>query len=281
MPFTQVTLNDGHTIPGIGFGTWKVPNEVTAAQVTQALEAGFRHIDTAEIYGSEAQVGQALSSTLSTLSSPTASLKRKDIYITTKWFNISNRTPRQSLLLSLQNLGLDYVDLYLVHQPFLVKGDFEGVWREFEGLKEEGLARSIGVSNYTKEQLEQTLASATTPPAVNQILLHPYVISKQGPLLAYLAEKNIVAEGYSSLVPITSKKGGPLDGVLEEIAGRLQKTPGQVLFGWSKAKRAVIVTSSSKKDRLESYLAVGDITLTDEDVRSIDEAGIKGDIIEE
>ncbi|ODO03278.1 hypothetical protein I350_06128 [Cryptococcus amylolentus CBS 6273] len=272
MPFTQVTLNDGHTIPGIGFGTWKVPNEVTAAQVAQALEAGFRHIDTAEIYGNEAEVGQALSS------SP---VPRSSLYITTKWFNISNRTPRQSLLLSLRNLGLDYVDLYLVHQPFLVKGDFEGVWREFEGLKEEGLARSIGVSNYTKEQLEQTLASATIPPAVNQILLHPYVISTQGPLLAYLAEKNTVVEGYSSLVPITSKKGGPLDGVLEVIAGRLQKTPGQVLLGWSEAKGAVIVTSSSKKDRLESYLAVGDITLTDEDVRAIDEAGIKGDINKE
>ncbi|TYJ54508.1 hypothetical protein B9479_004832 [Cryptococcus floricola] len=278
MPVTQVTLNDGHTIPSIGFGTWKVPNQVTAAQVAQALEAGFTHIDTAEVYGNEPEVGQALSSTLS---SPTSPLTRAHIHLTTKWFNISSRTPRQSLLLSLQNLGLDYVDLYLVHQPFLVKGDFAGVWREFEGLKEEGLARSIGVSNYTKEQLEQTLASATIPPAVNQILLHPYVISTQGPLLAYLREKNIVAEGYSSLVPITSKKGGPLDGVLEEIAGRLQKTPGQVLLGWSKAKGAVVVTSSSKKDRLESYLAVGDITLTDEDVRAIDQAGIKGDISKE
>ncbi|WVQ76921.1 hypothetical protein IAR50_006600 [Cryptococcus sp. DSM 104548] len=270
MPFTEVTLNDGRSIPAIGFGTWKVPNNATAGQVQQALELGFTHIDTAEIYGNEAEVGQAIKA---------SGLARKDIYVTTKWFAIDGRSPRESALESLKDLGLDVIDLYLIHRPFLVKeGESERIWKEFEGLQRDGLVKSIGVSNYTKPQLEELLSHATIPPAVNQILLHPYVISTQGPLLSYLAEKKIVPEGYSSLKPITSKHGGPVDEPLKIIAERLGKKPEQVLLAWSKAKGAIIVTSSSKKDRLESYLEVGDISLTPEDVKAIDEAGIKGAI---
>ncbi|TYJ54507.1 hypothetical protein B9479_004831 [Cryptococcus floricola] len=264
MPFTEVTLNDGRKIPAIGFGTWKVPNDVTAGEVDQAIDIGFDHIDTAQaygreavVYGNETQVGQAIKQ---------SALPRTDIW---------------SILESLDKLGLEYVDLYLIHHPRLAKGDIRGTWEAFEGLKKEGFVKSIGVSNFTKQDLQQLLTHATIPPAVNQILLHPYVISTQAPLLAYLSQQNIVPEGYSSLVPLTSKPGGPVDKPVREIAERLGKEPEQVLLAWSKAKGAVIVTTSSKKSRLESYLSVGDITLSPDDVRAIDKAGIKGQLWEE
>ncbi|WVQ76922.1 hypothetical protein IAR50_006601 [Cryptococcus sp. DSM 104548] len=269
MPFTEVTLNDGRKIPAIGFGTWKVPNDVTAGEVDQAIDIGFDHIDTAQMYGNESEVGQAIKE---------SGLARKDIWVTTKWSGVDNKSPRQSITESLEKLGLEYLDLYLIHHPRLAKGDIKGTWKEFEGLKKDGLVKSIGVSNFGKDELAELLSHATIKPVVNQILLHPYVISTQAPLLSYLAEQNIVPEGYSSLIPITSKPGGPVDKPVEKIAKRLGKKPEQVLLAWSKAKGAVIVTTSSKKSRLESYLAVGDITLTPENVQAIDEAGIKGEV---
>ncbi|ODN75575.1 hypothetical protein L202_06702 [Cryptococcus amylolentus CBS 6039] len=272
MPFTEVTLNDGRKIPAIGFGTWKVPNDVTAGEVDQAIDIGFDHIDTAQIYGNETEVGQAIKE---------SGLSRKDIWVTTKWSGVDNKSPRQSILESLEKLGLEYLDLYLIHHPRLTKGDIRGTWKEFEGLKKEGFVKSIGVSNFTKEDLQELLTHATIKPVVNQILLHPYVISTQGPLLSYLSQQNIIPEGYSSLIPLTSKPGGPVDKPVGEIAERLGKKPEQVLLAWSKAKGAVIVTTSSKKERLESYLDVGDITLSPDDVHAIDKAGIKGQLWDE
>ncbi|KAK8844535.1 hypothetical protein IAR55_006382 [Kwoniella newhampshirensis] len=269
MPFEEILLNDGRKIPAIGFGSWKIPKDVCSGQVTQAIDVGFDHLDTAQVYRNEEEVGQAFKE---------SGLSRKDVWITTKWSGVDGKGPRQSCEESLAKLGIQYLDLYLIHSPRLCNGDIEGTWKEFELLKKEGLVKSIGVSNFNKEELQELIASASVKPVVNQILLHPYVIASTTPLLQYMSSQHIVPEGYSSLIPLTSKPGGPVDKPVNNIAKRLGVKPEQVLLAWSKAKDAIIVTTSSRKERLENYLAVGDITLTEDDVKAIDDAGSKGEL---
>ncbi|OCF43089.1 oxidoreductase [Kwoniella heveanensis CBS 569] len=272
MPFKDILLNDGRHIPAIGFGTWKIPKDVASGQVEQGIDVGFDHIDTAQVYRNEEEVGIALKE---------SGLARKDFWLTTKWSGVDDKDPETSIKESLEKLKVDYVDLYLIHHPRLCKGDIEGTWKKLEKIKKEGYAKSIGVSNFSKEDLQELIASASIKPVVNQILLHPYVISSTTPLLQYMSSQHIVPEGYSTLIPLTSKPGGPVDKPVQKIADRLNVKPEQVLLAWSKAKDAVIVTTSSKKDRLEGYLDVGDIVLTPEDVKAIDDAGAKGELWEE
>ncbi|WWC97436.1 hypothetical protein V866_004316 [Kwoniella sp. B9012] len=272
MPFKDILLNDGRKIPAIGFGSWKIPKDVCAGQVGQAIDVGFDHLDTAQVYRNEEEVGQALKE---------SGLARKDVWITTKWSGVDDKDPKTSCEESLRKLGIEYIDLYLIHHPRLCKGDIEGTWKKMEELKKLGYVKSIGVSNFTKENLQELLASASIKPVVNQILLHPYVIKSTTPLLQYMSSQHIVPEGYSSLIPLTSKPGGPVDKPVNDIAKRLNVKPEQVLLAWSKAKDAVIVTTSSRKERLEGYLDVGDIVLTKDDVKAIDDAGAKGELWEE
>ncbi|KAL0243704.1 hypothetical protein I308_105675 [Cryptococcus tetragattii IND107] len=269
MPFGEITLNDGRKIPAIAFGTWKIPKEKTPSQVGQAIDVGFDHIDTAQIYHNEGEVGQAIKE---------SGLSRNELWVTTKWSGVEEKGARQSIKESLDKLGLKYLDLYLIHSPRVTKGDIKGAWKELETLQKEGKTKSIGVSNFNKEQLQELLAHATVKPVVNQILLHPYVITQTAPLLEYLKEQNIVVEGYSTLTPLTSRPGGPVDQPVNQIAKRLSIKPEQVLLAWSRAKGAIPVTTSSKKERLEGYLDVGDITLTEDDIKAIDKAGAKGEL---
>ncbi|KAK4688318.1 hypothetical protein P7C73_g1796, partial [Tremellales sp. Uapishka_1] len=271
MPFSSITLNDGRKIPQIGFGSWKIPKDVCTGQVDQAIGVGFDHLDTAQTYFNEEEVGQAIKE---------SGLSRKELWITTKWSGTDDKEPRQSCEESLAKLGIDYIDLYLVHSPRLCKGDIEGTWKKIEQLKKLGYVKSIGVSNFSKEDLKELLATCSVKPVVNQILLQPYVIESTTPLLEFMASQHIVPEGYSTLIPLTSKPGGPVDKPVDTIAKRLKVKPEQVLLAWSKAKGAIIVTTSSKKERLESYLGVGDIELTDDDVKAIDHAGAKGELWE-
>ncbi|WWC57732.1 uncharacterized protein I303_100266 [Kwoniella dejecticola CBS 10117] len=272
MPFKDFLLNDGRKIPAIGFGSWKIPKDVATGQVGQAIDLGFDHLDTAQVYRNEEEVGQAIKE---------SGLARKDLWITTKWSGVDDKDPLTSVKESLEKLGIDYIDLYLIHHPRLTKGDIPGTWKKMEELHKAGYVKSIGVSNFSKEDLQELLASATIKPVVNQILLHPYVIKSTTPLLKYLKEQHIVPEGYSTLIPLTSKPGGPVDKPVNKIAKRLNVKPEQVLLAWSHAKEAVIVTTSSRKERLEGYLDVGDITLTKEDVKAIDDAGAKGELWDE
>ncbi|WRT63344.1 uncharacterized protein IL334_000249 [Kwoniella shivajii] len=269
MPFGDIQLNDGRKIPAIGFGSWKIPKDVCTGQVDQAIDVGFDHLDTAQVYRNEEEVGKAFKE---------SGLSRKDVWITTKWSGVDDKDPKTSVEESLSKLGIDYIDLYLIHHPRLCKGDIEGTWKKMEELKKLGYVKSLGVSNFTKDDLKELLATATIKPVVNQILLHPYVISSTTPLLEYMATHHVVPEGYSSLIPLTSKPGGPVDKPMNEIAKRLNVKPEQVLLAWSKAKGAIIVTTSSKKERLESYLDVGDITLTKDDIKALDHAGAKGEL---
>jgi len=266
MPFGNVKLNDGNEIPAIAFGTGSVNKGKDATDlVLQAIEAGFSHIDTAQLYGNEDGVGEAIRE---------SGLSRKELYVTTKYSSGQiQKTARESLV----QLGLQYVDLYLIHFPSSVESDFEGAWKEFEKIKEHGLARSIGVSNFNLEQLQTILKFAKIKPAVNQIRFHPYNYAEHKSLLEYSAKHGIVTEAYSSLTPITKLPGGPVDAPINAAAKRLGITPTQVLMSWVRAKGAVIVTTSSKKARLEEYLAVADLPhLTDDEIAAIDQAGAKG-----
>ncbi|KAI0354864.1 Aldo/keto reductase [Trametes cingulata] len=253
-------------MPVIAFGTgskWK--GQDVTDYVIQALETGFSHIDTAQWYGTEDSVGRALRD---------SALDRSELYITTKW---SGRTSIPvAIRNSLDQLGLKQVDLYLIHNPAVVT-DIVKDWRQFEKIKETGLSKSIGVSNFDLVQLQELLKFARIKPAVNQILFHPYNYEENKELLEYSARHGIITEAYSSLQPITRYPGGPVDKPVQAAAKRLNATPTQVLLSWVRSKGVAIVTTSSTKEHLEEYLAVADLPpLTAEEIAAIDEAGAKG-----
>jgi len=266
MPWNTIKLNDGTEIPSIAFGTWKLGNgQTTIERVNQALEVGFTHIDSAQVYRNEREAGDALRA---------SGLKREDVYITTKY---SGRADIETSIRSSCNyLGVDYVDLYLIHGPDLAVPDIPTTWAKMEKIKDDGLAKSIGVSNFNVQELRTLVASARIKPVVNQILFHPYVFSRQAPVVAYGARHSIVSEAYSVLIPITRHPGGPLDAPLQTICQRLSTEPEQVLLAWAKAKGVVVVTSSTKKVRLQGYLKAGDLELTTSDIEAIDSAGLAG-----
>ncbi|KIJ19621.1 aldehyde reductase [Paxillus involutus ATCC 200175] len=269
MPWDLIRLNSGYYIPSIAFGTWTLGNgQSPIDQVEQALDNGFNHVDTAQSYRNEAEAGTALRE---------SGLTPSDVFITTKYSGTNGLDIDTSIHNSISNLGVDYVDLYLIHAPSLAVPDIPTAWARMEKVQEAGLARSIGVSNFDEKDLQILLASAKIKPTVNQILLHPYVYRQQLPILEYAAANGIVMEAYSALLPITKQSGGPLDAPLNEIASRLGATADQVLLAWTKAKGAVVVTTSSKKARLQGYLAAGDIELTQEDIAAIDTAGALGE----
>ncbi|KAF8799817.1 Aldo/keto reductase, partial [Phlegmacium glaucopus] len=277
MPWDLVKLNDGEhiginsmlpLIPLSSFGTWKIPvGNTTTDQVDQAISVGFSHVDTAQAYRNEAEAGLAIRE---------SGLGRSDIFITTKYSGLGGLDIETSIQNSLKNLGVEYVDLYLIHHPRLATPDIPTAWKKFEDLKKAGLVKSIGISNFDVKDLQILLASAKIKPVVNQILFHPYVYAQQAPILEFGAAHNIVTEAYSALTPVTSHRGGPLDKPLKKIRERLGATDDQVLLAWAKVKGAVILTTSSKKSRLEGYLAAGDFVLTDNEIKSIDEAGAEG-----
>jgi len=268
MPWDLIKLNDGNAIPSIAFGTWTLGNgQASIDYVDQALSVGFSHIDTAQSYRNEVEAGIAIRE---------SGLARSDIYITTKYSGVDGLDIETSIQNSLRNLGVSYVDLYLIHQPSVAVPDIPTAWKKFEKIKEAGLARSIGVSNFGVADLATLLVSAKIKPAVNQILLHPYVYHHQLPILGYAAKEKIVIEAYSVLIPVTRRPGGPVDRPVNAIAKRLDATPDQVLLAWAKAKGVVVVTSSSKKSRMEGYLAAGDLDLTAGDIVAIDVAGAIG-----
>ncbi|KAF8962112.1 NADP-dependent oxidoreductase domain-containing protein [Flammula alnicola] len=241
MPWDPVKLSDGNAMPSIAYGTL----------LKQAFSVGIMHVDTAQNYTNEPEAGIAIHE---------CGIPREKIFVTTK---------------CLKNLGLSYIDLYLIHGPELCD-DIQKCWKEMEKLKESGLAKSIGVSNFEVEHLEQVSAAAKYIPVVNQILFHPYVYLEQLPILKLCAKKNIVVEAYSPLIPVTKRPGGPLDAPVGAIAKNLGASMDQVLLAWAKAKGSVPVTMSLKKERLKGYIKAGDLKLSDDDINAIDEAGVKG-----
>ncbi|KZT30224.1 Aldo/keto reductase [Neolentinus lepideus HHB14362 ss-1] len=268
-------LNDGTTIPALGFGTGTALMKQGAVNATKiAVKTGFVHFDTAPMYGTEDQLGAVLDD---------RSIPRDKLYVTTKFLELKGgETVKSALQESLRKLKLEYVDLFLIHAPLHFAGRLKEVWAEMEEVKKEGLARSIGVSNFGIEDFEEFWSEATIKPAVNQIEFHPYVLGQFEPLLEYSHTYGIRLESYGALAPITREPGGPLDPILSKLRTRLAGTwgrpvtDGQILFKWCLQKGIVVVTTSSKEDRMKEYLAVLDMPdLTPEEVTEIDVAGKK------
>jgi 2,5-diketo-D-gluconate reductase A len=214
-----VRLNDGEEIPQRGFGVFQVPPADTAEVVTQALQAGYRHIDTAAAYQNEAAVGQAIHA---------AGLERDDVYITTKCFNDDHGydQAKRALRASLDRLEIQHVDLYLIHWPVPAHDKYVETWQALIDLQRDGLARSIGVSNFQSPHLERIIEETGVTPAVNQVELHP-LFQQQG-LRREHSERGIATEAWSPLA-----QGQVLDDpVIGEIAEAHDKTPGQVVIRW-------------------------------------------------
>ena len=253
---TKVKLNNGVEMPILGLGTWLLHNgKETREAVLNAFEAGYRLIDTADIYGNEEGVGEALNASV---------LPREDIFITTKLWN-SNHGYDSTIAAcerSLKNLGLSYIDLYLIHWP--VGGLLRETWQAMETLLEQGKCRAIGVSNYMIRDLEEVLNRSSTIPAVNQVEFNPY--HYQEGLLKFCCSHQIQLEAYS---PLT--KGLKLDDAkLESIATKYSRSPAQILIRWLLQRGIVAVPKSSKRERIRDNANVFDFTITSEDMRILD-----------
>jgi len=260
-----IILNDGNEYPTLAFGSgskWK--GQEVSEYVEQALDSGFSHIDTAAFYQNEESVGVGLKD---------SGLSRSEFYVTTKY---GIGSVEKSIKASLTKLGLEQVDMYLIHNPSLVV-NLESTWTAFELIKERGQAKSIGVSNFDVKTLQKLLKVATVKPAVNQIFFNPYNYAEHKELLEYSAKHGIVTEAYSSLAPITRYPGGPVDAPVQAAAKRLNITPTQVILSWVRSKGVAIVTTSSNKEHLKEYLEVPNLPpLSEDEISAIEEAGSNG-----
>ncbi|MGH2914934.1 MAG: aldo/keto reductase [Solirubrobacteraceae bacterium] len=254
----RITLNDGNEIPQLGFGVFQIPREQTAQATGTALAAGCRHIDTAEMYGNEAEVGAAVRA---------AGLGRDEVFITSKLDNGYHRPDdaRRAFDQTLRALGTDYIDLFLIHWPLPMRyeGDFVSTWRALERFKTDGRARSIGVSNFQVPHLRRLLDECDVVPAVNQIELHPYLLNEQ--VRAYGEDQGIATEAWSPLA-----KGEVLDDpAIVEIAGRLQRTPAQVVLRWHLQRGSIVFPKSVTPARVRENFAVFDFELADDDLEVV------------
>jgi 2,5-diketo-D-gluconate reductase A len=247
-----VDLGNGVEMPMVGFGTWQIQGQQAYDAVRYALQVGYRHIDTATIYGNEDQVGRALSD---------SGLDRRDVFVTTKLPPGSAARARSTIASSLSALGTDYVDLWLVHWPPRRQAS-PRLWRDFLTIRDEGLCRAVGVSNYDVAQIDELIAATGEKPSVNQIRWSPSEYDQA--LLAAHAERGIALEGYSSL------KGTRLnDPVLTTIASRYQVTPAQVILRWQLDLGITVIPKSTHPDRIESNLDLFGFSLTAEEIASL------------
>ena len=255
-PIPSVTLNNGVEIPQLSFGVFQVPDEQTTAAVTSALEAGYRSIDTAAIYGNETGVGRALAA---------AALPREELFVTTKVWNADQGydATLRAFDASLAKLGLDYVDLYLIHWPTPARDLYRDSWRALERLAEEGRVRAAGVSNFQPDHLERLLDGATLIPVVNQIELHPGL--QQAALRAFHAEHKIATEAWSPLA-----QGAVLDDpAITDIAARHGKSPAQVVIRWHLQLGNIVIPKSVTPARIRENLDVFDFALTEQEMTAI------------
>ncbi|MDQ4008730.1 MAG: aldo/keto reductase [Actinomycetota bacterium] len=251
-----VRLNNDVTIPQLGFGVFQVePNDTKAATLT-ALEVGYRHIDTAEMYGNERQVGEAIRE---------SGVDRDDVFVTSK---LSNRYHAHDDALSafdqtLKDLGFDYLDLFLVHWPLPDVGDYVETWRVMEEIHRSGRVKAIGVSNFQQHHLQRLLDETDTVPAVNQIEVHPYLV--QDGLRAFNREHGIATEGWSPIA-----QGRVLDDpVLVRIAATHGKSAAQVTLRWHIQRGDIVFPKSVTRSRVEENLDIFDFELTGDDMDAI------------
>ncbi|HVE29840.1 MAG TPA: aldo/keto reductase [Mycobacteriales bacterium] len=251
-----VLLNNGVEIPQLGFGVFKVPPEQTEDVTRTALEVGYRHVDTAQMYGNEAGVGRAVRA---------AGLARDEVFVTSKLDNPNHA--RDDALRSfdgtLAELGFDHVDLFLIHWPLPEVGDFVETWHAMEEIYRSGRARAIGVSNFAPHHLRRLLAAAEVVPAVNQIEVHPYLV--QDDVRAFGAEHGIVTEAWAPIA-----RGRVLDDpVITTIAKRLERTPAQVTLRWAIQRGDVVFPKSVSRGRIEENFDLFDFELADDEMAEI------------
>ncbi|KDE98556.1 oxidoreductase [Mycolicibacterium aromaticivorans JS19b1 = JCM 16368] len=266
----SLTLNDGTTIPQLGFGVFQIDPDETASAVRTALEIGYRHIDTAEMYQNEKGVGQGVRD---------FGIDRSEVYITSKLNNGFHKPDdaRRAFDATIEALGFDYVDLFLIHWPLptLYDGDFVSTWKTLEEFKNDGRARSIGVSNFQIHHLETLARDTETVPAVNQIEVHPYFANDE--LRAYGTDHTILTEAWSPIA-----QGAVLgDPVIGKIAERLGKSPAQVVLRWHIERGDIVFPKSVTPERIKENLEIFDFELGDDDIDAITaldkgEAGRRG-----
>jgi 2,5-diketo-D-gluconate reductase A len=254
-----IELNDGTAIPQLGFGVFQIDPGETAEAVTRALEIGYRHIDTAEMYGNEKEVGEGIRA---------AGLDRDDVYITSKLNNGFHRPDdaRRAFEGTLSALGYDSVDLFLIHWPLptLYDGDYVSTWKVLEEFKADGRARSIGVSNFEVAHLERLAAEADVVPAVNQIELHPYFLNEE--VRAHGEANGIATEAWSPIA-----QGDVLDDpVIAAIAERLDRTPAQVVLRWHIQRDSIVFPKSVTPERIRENFELFDFELDAGDMEEID-----------
>lgn len=252
----NLTLHDGVEMPQLGFGVFRIPPEETQEKVEEALSVGYRHVDTAAAYGNEAEVGAAIAAT---------GVRREDVFVTTKLWNSEqgHDSTLSAFEASLERLGTGHVDLYLIHWPLPGKDRFVDTWRAFERIREEGGARSIGVSNFRFEDLER-LESAGQRPTVNQVELHPRF--QQTDLRTWHADHDVATEAWAPLA-----QGDLLeDGTIETIAAHHNKSPAQTILRWHLQVGNVVIPKSSNPQRIRENFEVFDFQLSADDMAALE-----------
>ncbi|MBC7512773.1 aldo/keto reductase [Candidatus Saccharibacteria bacterium] len=264
---TTVTLNDGTRMPQLGLGVWQAKDgDETRMAVKSAINAGYRMIDTAMVYQNERSVAQGIRD---------SGVNREELFITTKLWNSDQGSAavRPAFEASLERLGLDYIDLYLIHWPTPERELYVETWKEFEKLKADGLVRSIGVSNFRTEDLERLKAETSTVPSVNQIELHPNF--QQQALRDYATTNGIQIESWS---PIGGSKGNLLnDETLQQIGAAHQKSPAQIVIRWHLQHGLVVIPKSVRAERQQENINVFDFELSPDEMKQIDslETGVR------
>nr|WP_294695519.1 aldo/keto reductase [uncultured Friedmanniella sp.] len=253
----DLTMNDGHSIPQLGFGVFQIPQDETEVAVTSALEAGYRLIDTAQGYQNEEGVGAALAA---------SEVARDDVFITTKLTNSEQGYDKTMAAFdaSMTKLGIDVLDLFLIHWPQPMFDQYVDTWRAFEKLQADGRIRSIGVSNFEIEHFERLAAETSVVPAVNQIELHPQF--PQAELRAYHAEHGILTESWG---PIGQGKGLLENEHIRAVAEKVGRTPAQVVLRWHIQLGLVVIPKSVTPSRIRENIQLFDFTLDDDDMAAI------------
>lgn len=253
-----LTFHDGRTIPQLGYGVWQVEDDVAEKVVGEAFRAGYRHIDTARIYGNEEGVGRAIAS---------SGLDRSELFITTKLWNADQgyESTLRAFDESMERLGLETLDLYLIHWLQPKQGKYVDTWKALIELQRRGRVKSIGVSNFTTGALEEIIAETGVVPVINQVETHPYF--NQAELRAFEAEKGILHQAWS---PLGQGQGLLEDATLRAIADRRGATVAQVVIAWHLALGNVVIPKTVTAARIAENFGALDVVLEDEDIAAID-----------